>query len=90
MEIIFELLYELILEGAAEIVQDKEFPIGVRIGAGVVLFVVFGGILAILIYAAWESWSDGSVVGAIILAVLTLALLVLILSVFIKPPKKRK
>ena len=90
MEIIFELLYELILEGAAEIVQDKEFPIGVRIGAGVVLFVVFGGILAILIYAAWELWSDGSIVGAIILAVLALAVLVLIISVFIKPPKKRK
>ena len=90
MEIIFELLYELILEGAAEIIQDKEFPRGVRIGAGAILFVGFGGILAILIYAAWDSWSDGSIAGAIILAVLALALLVLIISVFIKPPKKRK
>ena len=90
MEIIAELIYEVFILGAIEIIKDKELPGGVRIGAGAVLFIVFGGILVLILHCAWNSWSEGSVVETILLSVLALTLIVLIISVFIKPSKNMK
>ena len=56
MEIIFEIFYELIIGVAVEIIKDKEYSIVVRIVAGAILFILFGGIIALLIYAAWDLW----------------------------------
>lgn len=87
MEIIFELLYEIIIEGAMGILKDKDFPIGLRIGAGALLFIPFAGILALVIHLARKSGATGAVGWTIVLSVIALTVIILMISVFIKPPK---
>lgn len=87
MEIIFELLYEIIIEGSMGILKDKDFPIGLRIGAGVILFIPFAGILALVIHLARKSGATGNVGLMMILSVIALTIIILMVSVFIKPPK---
>jgi len=50
MEFIFEILFELIIEGSIGAVGDKKVPPVLRVLAAVILIVVFGGLVGTLIY----------------------------------------
>ncbi len=45
MEIIFDILFELIVEGSMGAVGDKKVPLPLRILAAVFLIVIFGGLV---------------------------------------------
>ena len=50
MGIIFEIIFELIIEGSAEAVGHKKVPMALRILAGVILAAIYGGIVFFLLY----------------------------------------
>lgn len=50
MEIIFDILFELIVEGSIGAVGDKKVPLALRILAAVFLTVIFGGLVGVLVY----------------------------------------
>ena len=50
MEIIFDILFELILEGSVGAVGDKKVPLPLRILAALILMVIFGGLIGGLTY----------------------------------------
>ena len=43
MEVLFEILFEIIVEGSLEASRDKKVPLWIRIIAGIILIVVYGG-----------------------------------------------
>ncbi len=50
MEIILEILFDLIVDGSLEAVGEKKVPLFLRILAAIILFVVFGGLVGVLLY----------------------------------------
>ena len=61
MDFIFEILFELIVEGSLEAAGDKRVPMVIRVLACVFLIVIFGGIAALCIvsgiimgFTAWK------------------------------------
>ena len=58
MEIIFDIIFELIVEGSIGAVGDKKVPLPLRILAAVFLVVIFGGLVGVLIYIgiAEKNW----------------------------------
>ena len=71
MEIIFEILFELIVEGSIGAVGDKKVPIPIRILAAVLLFLIFGTVVGALIYigiseGSWILIVVGAVIGLLI------------------------
>lgn len=87
MDDIFEFLYELIIEGAMGAVKDKELPLAIRVVAGLVLTVIYGGLLVLLFVVAGEILRDGEREGLIFVALLAVVLIIPVICI-IKKPKK--
>lgn len=49
MEFIFEIIFELIVEGSVEILGEKKVPVFLRVLAAVVVAAVFGGLVVFLV-----------------------------------------
>ncbi len=83
MEIFFEIVFNLIVEGSLEAARDKKVSLPLRIIAAVVLLAVYGGGIGFLIYIGIR---DKSVI------ILVLAALILFVTVsgFLKAFRKRK
>ena len=52
MELIFEILFDFIVEGTVGAVGDKKVPLPLRIVAAVFLVALFGTLIAVIIVAA--------------------------------------
>lgn len=52
MDFIFELLFEIILEGSIEIIEEKKVSLIVRILCAFLLVVIYGGLIGILLFVA--------------------------------------
>ena len=50
MELIFEILFDLIVEGSVEALGEKKVPLVLRILAALFLIVVFGGLVGVLLF----------------------------------------
>ena len=50
MEILFEFLFELIVEGSFEILGEKKVPIVLRILAAVVVLALYVGLVGLFVY----------------------------------------
>jgi ribose/xylose/arabinose/galactoside ABC-type transport system permease subunit len=50
MEILFEFLFELVLEGSFALFSEKKVPMWLRILAALVVLAFFGGIVGLIIY----------------------------------------
>ena len=50
MEIIFEILFDFIIEGSMGAVGDKKVPFLLRILAAVLLLAIYGGLVGVLIF----------------------------------------
>ncbi|SEG28062.1 hypothetical protein SAMN04487934_11361 [Eubacterium ruminantium] len=50
MDIIFEILFDLIMEGSIGAVGDKKVPLALRIIAAVIVTVIYGGLVGVFIY----------------------------------------
>ncbi len=52
MEYIFDILFELIMEGSLDAVGNRKAPAALRILAAAVLIAVFGGLLGLCVYVS--------------------------------------
>ncbi len=52
MDFIIEIIFEIILEGMVEGAASKRVPLVIRILLALILFVFFGGIVALIFWAA--------------------------------------
>ena len=75
MELILEILFELIFEGSISAVGDKKVPLVLRILAGIVIFVVMGGAIALCLFVGIEGKNWIILVVGVILLVATVFLL---------------
>ena len=50
MEIIFEILFEIIVDGSLNTVSDKKIPLPLRILAAIVLLIVYGGLVCLCLF----------------------------------------
>ena len=67
MDIVFEILFELIVEGSLGTVGDRKVPVWLRVLTGVFLFLLFGGIVGALVFigVSEQNWIV-VVIGALI------------------------
>ena len=80
---LFEILFQIIVEGSLEASRDKKVPLWIRIITGIILIAVYGGLVGFLIYEGIRSknWS---------LSVIGIALLVFFAFGFWKVFKKHR
>ena len=67
MELIFDILFELIVDGSIGAVGDKKVPLPLRIIAAVFLVLVFGTLIAVCLYIgiSEKSWIGFAIAGLI-------------------------
>lgn len=73
MDFIFEILFELILEGCIEVAGEKKVPIVLRVLCAVVLGVFYLGLVGVFFYAAIKNQSAALCFIAAFVALLVLA-----------------
>ena len=59
MEMLFEILFGIIVEGSLEASADKKVPLWIRIITGLILIVVYGGLVGFLLYEGIRSMNWG-------------------------------
>ena len=54
MEILFEFIFEVLIEGSFEIVKNRNLPIWLRIIVCIPLVVIYGGLFLIFTYLIFD------------------------------------
>ena len=83
MDFIFELLFEIILEGCIEITKEKKVSLILRILCAVLLVIFYGGLIGILVFVAISNQSG-------LMLFITVIVALLILFAFVYKYKKIK
>lgn len=83
MEIIFEILFEIIVDGSLNTVSDKKIPLPLRILAAIVLLIVYGGLVYLCLFWGIHNKS-------FILMIVGLGLLIFFSLAFIKTYKNHR
>ena len=73
MELIFEILFDFIVEGSVGAVGDKKVPLPLRIVAAVFLVALFGTLIAVCLYIGiteknWVGFAIAGLIAVIIVA----------------------
>ncbi len=70
MDIVFDIIFELIVDGSVEAVGNKQVPMAVRVIAAIILLAFFGGIIGFCIFLGIHdrNWIT-LVLGALIMIV---------------------
>ena len=75
MELIFEILFELIVDGSLNATTDKKVPVIIRIIAAIILIVVYGGLIGLFFFWGIHNKSIALlVIGALILVITVLGI----------------
>lgn len=67
MEFLFELLFDIIVEGSIELGSEKTVPMPLRILAALIVLVVFFGMGGLFVYMGYEAMLGSDKVAAIAL-----------------------
>lgn len=67
MEFLFELLFDIIVEGSIELGSEKTVPMPLRILAALIVLVVFFGMGGLFVYTGYEAMLGSDKVAAIAL-----------------------
>lgn len=71
MELIFEILFELIIEGSLNAAADKKIPVILRIIAAIILIVVYGGLIGLCFFWGIHDKSIALLLTGILILVIT-------------------
>lgn len=74
MEFLFELLFEIIVEGAVEIGTSRKIPLPLRILAFLVILTIFGGIVVLLLMCGIDALWEGRKPAGILFLVMAIGL----------------
>ena len=73
MEFIFEFIFDLIVEGSVEVLGEKKVPVFLRILAGIIVILVYGGIVGLIVYLGISDKNWGLlVIGAALIVLFTI------------------
>ena len=86
MELLFEFIGEILIEGLVEIVKNKKISLWLRIPLFLIISIGYLGIMFLLVFLSIKSWKD-NLLFAIILLVLSL-ILVFIYIMFVYKLRK--
>ena len=75
MEILFEFLFQLIVEGSIELGSEKTVPMPVRILAAFIVFAVFFGMGGVFVYTGYNAALANNKGAAIVLFIVGVFLL---------------
>lgn len=93
MDFLFELLFEIIVEGSIEIGSKKIIPMPLRILAAFIIFAVFFGMGGLFIYMGYDAMLTGDKVFAIAIfitgAIFIFGGIFIILKMFCKKKEKQ-
>ncbi|MBQ8684268.1 MAG: hypothetical protein IJ518_07120 [Clostridia bacterium] len=87
MEIIFEFIFSILVEGSIEVTGEKSMPLFVRILAILILSVIYFGLFGLLLFAAIKSKDAFFISCACIITGLITGAFILVI---VKKMKKRK
>ena len=83
MELIFEIVFEFIVQGSLDAVQDQKVPVIVRILSALILLTVYGGLTALFLCLGIRNKS-------ILLIIIAIGMLAFFAFGFLKISKKHK
>ena len=89
MEIFFEILFDIIIEGSLELGTSRKVPLPLRILAMLILLLVYGGLIAIFALIAVRCWKDGDILIAVVVSMLDVIVAVASLYAVRKMYKKK-
>ena len=67
MEFIFELIFDIIVEGSIELGSEKKVPMPLRILALLVVLIIFIGMAGIMLFIGYDAMMNGQVAVSILL-----------------------
>lgn len=76
MEFIFELLFEIIVEGSLELGTHRKVPMPLRVLALGVFGFVYGGLMFLLFVSGIDAYKEGNLVAAVFFIAVSVGLLV--------------
>lgn len=83
MELLFEVLFELIFEGAADVAGNRRVPMAIRIGAAALVILLATALMGIVMFAAIASASiPFIIIAALILVAVVTAITINIVKKF--------
>lgn len=74
MDILFELIFEIILEGCFELISTPKLPKPLRILAFIFFTLVYGTMLVVIGMSAWSMIKDANIALSILLIVVEILL----------------
>lgn len=93
LDCLFEVLFEIIVEGAFDAASSRRVPLPLRILAAVIVVGLFGGIVFLMIFGGIRCLNDEEITNGVVLAVILFAFAAFIAGVlvwkFIKAYKSR-
>ena len=75
MEFIFELLFEIIVEGSLELGSHRKVPMPLRVLALGVFGFIYGGLIFLLFVTGIDAYKEGNPVAAVLLIAVSVGLL---------------
>ena len=70
MDIIFEVIFEIIIEGTVELAKSRRIPLPFRILAAVIIIALYGGIIFLIVWTGLECFNSTDINGGKTLGVL--------------------
>lgn len=70
MEEIFEIIFEIIIEGTVELAKSRRVPLPLRILAAVLVVGLYGGLILLIVWAGLASFNNNELNGGKTLGVL--------------------
>lgn len=89
IEGIFELIFEIIVEGSLEVGTSKKVPLPLRILAFILFVAIFGGFVIFFMVLGFDSMKQGDTAEAVILFVVAIGLLLGCIHIIRKKFKER-
>lgn len=89
MDALFEIIFSVIIEGSMDLSTGKKVPVVIRILAGLLLFAVYGGLIALFLYISF-SLMKKSIAQGMMMLLISVFLIGMIVWAFIKKTKNRK
>lgn len=89
MDFLFELIFDVILEGTIELSTSKKVPLIVRILLLMIVLLIYGGMIGIFVMIGLECWQRGDSAAAIFVYAIAAILAVLVVYMIRKKCKEK-
>lgn len=82
MELLFEFIGEVLLEGLIEIMKSKKISLWIRIPIFLIVSILYLGILALMVVFCIKAWKDNLLFGIILLGLSLILLFIYIVFIY--------